>query len=77
MGWSFRVPDANKSVVKSDDLGSHAEIYYTHRINDSLEIKPGITFAMPTGTSTTPTNDDVAFYIYDRTAIGVETIFKF
>ena len=73
----FRVPDANKSVIKSDDLGSHAEIYYTHRINDSLEIKPGITFAMPTGTSTTPTNDDVAFYIYDRTAIGVETIFKF
>ena len=73
----FRVPDANKSEIKSDDLGSHAEIYYTHRINDSIEIKPGITFAMPTSTSTTPTNDDVAFYLLDRTAIGVETIFKF
>ncbi len=72
-----RMPDANESVIKGDDLGSFVEVYYTYDVNDSFQIKPGVSFALPTSDANTPTTDDVAFYLLDRTAVGLEASFKF
>ena len=72
-----RVPDLNAALIKGDDLGSFAEFYYTYNVNDSLQIKPGVSFALPTSNASTTTTDDLAFYLLDRTAVGVEASFKF
>ena len=72
-----RLPDANESVIKGDDLGSSVEVYYTIDVNDSVQIKPGVSFTLPTANGNTPTDDDLAFYLLDRTAIGLEASFKF
>lgn len=72
-----RMPDVNESIIKGDDLGSFVEVYYTIDVNDSVQIKPGVSFTLPTSTANTPTTDDVAFYLLDRTAIGLEASFKF
>ena len=72
-----RMPDANESVIKGDDLGSFVEVYYTYDVNDSFQIKPGVSFAFPTSNANTPTTDDVSFYLLDRTAVGLEASFKF
>ena len=72
-----RVPDLNVGSIKGDDLGSFAEVYYTYNLNDSVQIKPGLSLALPTSDSSTTTTDDLAFYLLDRTAIGIETSFKF
>ena len=72
-----RVPDLNAALIKGDDLGSFAEFYYTYNVNDSLQIKPGVSFALPTSNASTTTTDDLAFYLLDRTAVGLEASFKF
>ncbi len=72
-----RMPDANANVIKGDDLGSFVEVYYTYDVNDSFQIKPGVSFALPTTDANTPTTDDVKFYLLDRTAVGLEASFKF
>ena len=65
--------------VKSDDLGSFFELYYTYNVNDSLEITPGIAFAMPyqDAADIAAGSDVLAYYLYDRTAIGIGATFKF
>ncbi len=75
----YRVPDLNGTEIKGDDLGSFLELYYTYNVNDSLEIRPGIAFAMPNHdlSDIEAGPDDLAFYIYDRTIIGVGATFKF
>ncbi len=73
----YRVP--NTGEVKSDDLGSFFELYYTYNVNDSLEITPGIAFAMPyqDAADIAAGSDVLAYYLYDRTAIGIGATFKF
>ena len=75
----FKVPSLNGTTVKGDDLGSFVELYYTYNVNDSLTITPGLAFALPAQDADTLTaeGDDLAFYLYDRTAIGVGATFKF
>ena len=75
----FKVPDLNGTLIKGDDLGSFLEIYYNYNVNDSLTITPGFAFAMPAtdAASIAAGSDDLAFYLYDRTAIGVGATFKF
>ena len=75
----FKVPDLNGTLIKGDDLGSFIELYYTYNVNDSLTITPGVAFAMPAtdAASIAAGSDDLAFYLYDRTAIGVGATFKF
>jgi hypothetical protein len=75
----FKVPDLNGTLIKGDDLGSFFELYYTYNVNDSLTITPGVAFAMPAtdAASIAAGSDDLAFYLYDRTAIGVGATFKF
>jgi hypothetical protein len=75
----FKVPDLNGTLIRGDDLGSFIEIYYTYDVNDSFTITPGFAFAMPAtdSTSIAAGSDDLAFYLYDRTAIGVGATFKF
>ncbi len=75
----YRIPDLNGAEIKSDDLGSFLEVYYTYNVNDSLTITPGIAFAMPSQDldDVNAGSDDVAFYLYDRTAFGVGATFKF
>ncbi len=75
----FKVPDLNGTLIRGDDLGSFLEIYYTYNVNDSLTISPGVAFAMPAtdAASIAAGSDDLAFYLYDRTAIGVGATFKF
>ena len=73
----YRVPDLNQAVVKGDDLGSFVELYYTYNVNDSVQIKPGVSFALPTSDANTPTTDDLSFFLRDRTAVGLEASFKF
>ena len=74
----YKLPDVNEAVVKKDDLGSFAEIYYTYNFNDSLEIKPGIAFAIQNGKALSRNpNDDISVDLIDRTIIGLETVFKF
>ena len=72
----FKVPDLNGTLIKGDDLGSFLELYYTFNVNDSLTITPGVAIAMP-ATDARAGSDDLAFYLYDRTAIGVGATFKF
>ncbi len=72
----FKVPDLNGTLIKGDDLGSFLELYYTYNVNDSLTITPGVAIAMP-ATDARAGSDDLAFYLYDRTAIGVGATFKF
>ncbi len=75
----YKVPDLNGTLIRGDDLGSFLEIYYTYNVNDSLTITPGVAFAMPASdaASIAAGSDDLAFYLYDRTAIGVGATFKF
>jgi hypothetical protein len=75
----FKVPDLNGTLIKGDDLGSFFELYYTYNVNDSLTITPGVAFAMPAtdAASIAAGSDDLAFYLYDRTAIGVGATFNF
>ena len=75
----FKVPDLNGTEIQRDDLGSFIEVYYTYEVNDSFTITPGISFAMPATheASIAAGSDDLAFYLYDRTAIGVGATFKF
>jgi len=75
----YKVPDLNGTLIRGDDLGSFLEIYYTYKINDSITITPGVAFAMPAtdANSIAAGSDDLAFYLYDRTAIGVGATFNF
>ena len=75
----YKVPDLNGTSINRDDLGSFIEVYYTLDVNDSFTITPGIAFAMPAtdAASIAAGSDDLAFYLYDRTAIGVGATFKF
>ena len=75
----YKVPDLNGTSINRDDLGSFIEVYYTYDVNDSFTITPGIAFAMPAtdAASIAAGSDDLAFYLYDRTAIGVGATFKF
>ena len=73
----YRIPEVGE--VRSDDLGSFFELYYTYNVNDSLEITPGIAFAMPyqDAADIAAGSDVLAYYLYDRTAIGIGATFKF
>ncbi len=75
----YKVPDLNEAVVKGDDIGSYIELYYTYDVNDSLSIRPGVAFTMPASdaASIEAGSDDLAFYLIDRTALGVGVDFKF
>jgi len=75
----FKVPDLNGTLIRGDDLGSFIELYYTYDVNDSFTITPGIAFTMAASdaASIAAGSDDLAFYLYDRTAIGVGATFKF
>ena len=75
----YKVPDLNGTLIRGDDLGSFLEIYYTYKVNDSITITPGVAFAMPAtdANSIAAGSDDLAFYLYDRTAIGVGATFNF
>ncbi len=75
----YKVPDLNGTSINRDDLGSFIEVYYTLDVNDSFTITPGIAFAMPAtdAASIAAGSDDLAFYLIDRTAIGVGATFKF
>ena len=75
----YKVPDLNGTLIRGDDLGSFLEIYYTYKVNDFITITPGVAFAMPAtdANSITAGSDDLAFYLYDRTAIGVGATFNF
>ena len=55
----------------SDTLGTYYEFYYTHPVNDSLDLMYGITFAEP------DTDDGDSFELYDYTAVGAQATFKF
>ena len=75
----YKVPDLNGDRIQQDDLGSFVEVYYTYNVNDSLMLRPGVAFAMPIQDSDdiAAGNDDLAFFLFDRTAIGLEATFKF
>jgi len=75
----FKVPDLNGTEIKSDELGSVMELYYTYNVNDSLTITPGIYFTMreQDADDIAAGTDDLAFYLYDRTALGLGATFKF
>ena len=75
----YKVPGFNGTSINRDDLGSFIELYYTYDVNDSFTITPGIALAMPAtdAASIAAGSDDLAFYLYDRTAIGVGATFKF
>ena len=75
----YKVPDANVAEVKGDDIGSFIELYYTYNVNDSLSIRPGVAVTMPASdaASIEAGSDDLAFYLVDRTVVGVGVDFKF
>ena len=75
----YKVPDLNGDRIKKDDLGYFIEVYYTYDVNDSLTLRPGISMAMPTqdADDIAAGNDDLAFFLIERTAIGVGATFKF
>ena len=75
----YKVPDLNGTLIRGDDLGSFLEIFYTYKVNDSTTITPGVAFAMPAtdANSIAAGSDDLAFYLYDRTAIGVGATLNF
>ena len=60
-------------------MGYFIEVYYTYNVNDSLTLRPGISMAMPTqdADDLAAANDDLAFFLFERTAIGVGATFKF
>ena len=70
----FILFDANGAAVvvgnkfPADSLGQYGEIYYTYNLNDSFEIRSGISFAIP---------DDQGVFFLERTAVGAEATFKF
>ena len=57
--------------LDSDTLGSYLEVYYTHPVNDSLDLTYGIAAADP------DTDSGDSFELYDYTAIGAQATFKF
>ena len=57
--------------LDSDTLGSYLEVYYTHPVNDSLDLTYGIAAADP------DTDSGDSFEMYDYTAIGAQATFKF
>ena len=57
--------------LDSDPLGSYIEVYYTHPVNDSLDLTYGIAAADP------DTDSGDSFEMYDYTAIGAQATFKF
>ena len=73
----FIVPDLNEDKINQDDLGSYVELFYTYDVNDSFSLKPGISMALPAHDADDNPNDDLSFYLFDLTAIGVEATFKF
>ena len=75
----YKIPDLNGTDILSDDLGSFIEVYYSYDVNDSLTITPGIAFTMRNQdrADLVAEGNDLAFYLYDRTAIGVGATFKF
>ena len=75
----FKVPDLNGTVIQEDALGSFVEVYYTYDVNDSLSITPGIAFTLPSQSAAdlVAEDNDLAFRLLDRTAIGVGATFKF
>jgi hypothetical protein len=75
----YKIPDLNGDRIQQDDLGSFVEVYYTYNVNDSLMLRPGVAFAMPIqdADDIAAGSDDLAFFLFDRTAIGVEATFKF
>ena len=60
-------------------MGYFIEVYYTYDVNDSLTLRPGISMAMPTqdADDITARGDDLGFFLFERTAIGVGATFKF
>ena len=54
-----------------DTIGSYIEVYYTHPVNDSLDLTYGIAAADP------DTDSGDSFELYDFTAIGAQATFKF
>ena len=75
----YKVPDLNGDRIEQDDLGYFIEVYYTYNVNDSLTLRPGISMAMPTqdADDIAAGNDDLAFVLFERTALGVGATFKF
>ena len=75
----FKIPDLNGDRIQQDDLGSFVEVYYTYNVNDSLTLRPGVAITMPTkdADDIAAGNDDLAFSLIERTAIGVGATFKF
>ncbi len=75
----FKVPDLNETVIQEDALGSFVEVYYTYDVNDSLSITPGIAFTLPSKSAAdlVAEDNDLAFRLANRTAIGVGATFKF
>ena len=54
-----------------DTLGTYLEVYYTHPVNDSLDLTYGVAMADP------DTDSGDSFELYDYTAIGAQATFKF
>ena len=73
----YIVHDSSGTKIDEDDLGSYIEFYYTYEINDSLVIKPGVSYALPSTDADSFPNDDVAFYLLDQNIYGIEATFKF
>ena len=75
----FKVPSLTGVVIQEDALGSFFEVYYTYDVNDSLSITPGIAFTLPSQSAAdlVAEDNDLAFRLLDRTAIGVGATFKF
>ena len=75
----YKVPDLNGDRIQQDDLGYFIEVYYTYNVNDSLTLRPGISMAMPTqdADDIAAGDDDLAFALFERTALGVGATFKF
>ena len=71
--------EAVGTKLDSDDLGSIVEVYYTYEVNDYLSITPGIAFTLPTQSAANIAagSDVLAYYLYDRTAIGIGATFEF
>jgi hypothetical protein len=55
----------------ADTLGSYLEVYYTHPVNDSLDMTYGVALADP------DTDSGDSFELYDYSAIGAQATFKF
>ena len=73
----YIVHDANENMISQDDMGSYLEVFYTYEINDSLVIKPGISYALPLTDENSFPNDDVGYYLFDQNIYGIEATFKF